>query len=268
MANENPAQTNQENPPAASQDNPPPVKLESKQGKDPQLVLTFASPDGGPFNARISVDLTVYNAHNHAKDGHAQTADFVLEPRVTIPINFPDSMSEWSYGAQLQGAMLAFQANVTLEYTDGTIREHLIQDHFAPTNNPPIESDFVINQYESDQMELSVTKIAPFPIGSVLLQGKKYVGPRGWFYFLVQHDGNLVVYTLDEDHFRWGSHNNLGVSLSGNHALLQDDGNLQIFDEHNNLIWSTKVEGGVALSINKEGLPVILNMDGGTVWTG
>lgn len=101
-----------------------------------------------------------------------------------------------------------------------------------------------------------------------LPKGQMLHGPIGKYYLSFQADGNLVVKTIEGNHFKWGSYNNAGAPLNGAYGKVHTDGNIGIYNSNHQEIWSTKASGGATVSINASGKPIILAADGKTVWTG
>lgn len=109
---------------------------------------------------------------------------------------------------------------------------------------------------------------APIAGETGLPKGEKFHGPNGQYYLSFQTDGNLVVKTIEGNHFRWGSYNNAGAPLRGAYGKVQADGNMSIYNKSGQEIWHTNASGGATVSINSAGKPIILAADGSTVWTG
>ena len=151
-------------------------------GKDPQVVFELSTPHGGPFNAKIKIDLVVRDAHDIARSGHAHTHDYVRSSAITIPVNFPDPMEIWNYGVEMGNALLGYGCLITLENEDGTTHgPMLVQGHFSPTNDPPMESDEVFNQHPNDPKPVasrSMESVVDIPSSATNETGLKHAMPH------------------------------------------------------------------------------------------
>ena len=244
------------------------VQVVSDKSRDPQLILTLGTKDGAPFDAIVEVDLIVRNVNDRRVSGHAKTMDYVRTPEVTIPINFNDSLEEWRRASGMRGAQLGYGVSIHLIYEDGTEEHTFITKYMTPTNEPPVTVDGIWNQYENDKPQGDSMVGSPLTGGTILAKGENFYGPTGIFCITFQEDGNLVVKTVDDDSFRWGSHNHGGAPLHGSHAVVHDDGNLHIYGPNDELLWNTEAEGGAAVSIHHDGVPVILDQNGDVIWMG
>lgn len=244
------------------------VEVKSDRSVDPQLILRLGTKDGTPFNAIVEVDLTVRNVNDRRVFGHAKTMDYIREPEVTIPINFNDSLGEWIRACEIPGAQLGYGVAIHLLNDDGSENHTFITKYMTPTNDPPITVEGIWNQYENDKPQGDSGVGSTLTKGTRLSSGEKFYGPHGLFYISFQEDGNLVVKTIDHDRFHWGSYNHYDVPLGGSHAAMHTDGNLHVYDKNNELLWRTEIEGGAALSITREGKPVIMNEQEEIVWMG
>ncbi|WP_020538920.1 hypothetical protein [Lewinella cohaerens] len=147
MAND-PVQTNAD---AANTAIPPEkVKVESGKAVDPQYIVKLVTTDGGNFNAKISIDLTVRNVDDKRVYGHAETIDIVRKSEITIPINFNDAIEDWNRVCEMEGAQLGYGFSLTLISENGTSQSRWVSGYMSPTNDPPMTSDEVVNHYQND----------------------------------------------------------------------------------------------------------------------
>jgi hypothetical protein len=108
------------------------------------------------------------------------------------------------------------------------------------------------------------------PSGTIMNQGDSYTSPNGKYTFIMQTDGNLVLYpqgggatwaanTADNE-----QHNGDG----GVKTIVQSDGNVQVIDGKNNVLWqtdtaaskSTSYYNGASLSVQNDGDVVLYEM--------
>lgn len=244
------------------------VVVTSDKSRDPQLVLTLATKDGTSFDAKIEVDLVVFNVNNERVIGHAYTLDYVRDSSVTIPVNFNDRLTDWKRVCGMPGARLAYRAAIHLLYKDGSYDTTIVRKHLIPTYDPPITLNGIENQFANDVSPDRPEGNGLIPVGTKMKKGDVFHCPNGIFYLSFQEDGNLVVKAIDGEHFWWGSYNDAKAPMEGEYAKVHEDGNLHIYNANNELMWRTDVSGGVALSINTEGHPVILNDKQEEIWEG
>lgn len=101
----------------------------------------------------------------------------------------------------------------------------------------------------------SATSDFPIVVGTSLVQGKKYVSPSGNHYLIFQPDGNLVVYTAQNQHY-WGLDLLTSNYMNAKTVAMEADGNLVVRDENKQWIWS-------ALSANPDASAILtLTRDG------
>lgn len=80
----------------------------------------------------------------------------------------------------------------------------------------------------------------------------------------MQHDGNLVLYTVKYDWQRVWASNTTG---SDNRLILQNDGNMVIYDSNNRPIWHTGTVNGHQLYVENDGSIVLYDFDIIPVWS-
>jgi hypothetical protein len=105
------------------------------------------------------------------------------------------------------------------------------------------------------------------PSGTIIKQGYSYTSPNGNYTFVMQTDGNLVLYPKGQP-ASWAA----GTADSeqkngdgGQEAVLQSDGNLQVIDAKNNVLWqsntaatkSTPFYSGATISVQNDGNAVL-----------
>jgi hypothetical protein len=81
--------------------------------------------------------------------------------------------------------------------------------------------------------------------GGSLRTGQTLVSPNGRARFVVQPDGNMVVYRLDNE-VLWESKKR-GV---GSRLDMQDDGNLVQYDDNNQVLWKSDTNNGITGSVS------------------
>lgn len=103
---------------------------------------------------------------------------------------------------------------------------------------------------------------------STLYPGDMVVSKNGTFELDMQFDGNLVLYVIDRDIYGstyytaiWAS-NTDGRAVS--RCVMQQDGNLVLYDYRNRPIWASNTEGyyGAYLEVQDDGNAVIYYNEG------
>lgn len=117
-------------------------------------------------------------------------------------------------------------------------------------------------------------RIANLRQNEVLLPGESIVSPNGIYSFIVQKDGNLVVYrkTASDNCYPWGcsiwSSNTAGVRFTN--LLMQGDGNL-VLQNRGRSSWDSRSSTGkyppYRLQMQDDGNLVIYNARGVSVWS-
>jgi hypothetical protein len=97
--------------------------------------------------------------------------------------------------------------------------------------------------------------------GSTLTAGQQVTSPDGRFRFVMQGDGNLVLYQGNTP--LWASHTN---GSGGVRATMQTDGNLVVYTAGGAPVWSSHTNGhaGASLWMQSDGNAVIYQ--GGPIW--
>jgi hypothetical protein len=103
--------------------------------------------------------------------------------------------------------------------------------------------------------------------GEVLAVDRAIFSPNGWYTFVFQGDGNLVLYKNYRDRDRaalWASGTGGPVGV----CILQGDGNLVIYNAQGQPIWSSDTwqHPGSRLVVQDDGNVVIYRPDGTAVW--
>lgn len=106
----------------------------------------------------------------------------------------------------------------------------------------------------------------PAPQARELSPGQSLRSADGRFEFIYQTDGNLVHYRRSDDKALWasGTHGRPGAR-----CVMQDDGNLVIYDAADAPLWAAGTHGhhGARLAIQDDGNVVIYARDGRPVWS-
>jgi WD40 repeat protein len=101
--------------------------------------------------------------------------------------------------------------------------------------------------------------------GQGLIPGRSIKSADGRFTFILQQDGNLVLYD-PYNQALWSS----GTNGHGNvwDLVMQSDGNLVIYDGHNHPIWASNTAGkpGATLTAQTDGNVVIYDTNNHAVW--
>jgi hypothetical protein len=101
--------------------------------------------------------------------------------------------------------------------------------------------------------------------GQGLGQHQSVTSCDGRFKFIMQGDGNLVLYKNGQP--LWGSGTN---GKGGDRVIMQEDGNLVIYKSDGNPVWASNTPGSsnrnANLSVQNDGNVVIYRNGGGPVW--
>lgn len=102
--------------------------------------------------------------------------------------------------------------------------------------------------------------------GESAMIDKKVYSPNKKFYAVFQKDGNFVVYNAN-NHFQWGTYNNLKAPLHGSQLIMQTDGNLVINKSNGQYVWSkyhnyNQITPSSSLFINDLGEIIIITPTG------
>ncbi|NJB87303.1 hypothetical protein GGR26_003083 [Lewinella marina] len=106
------------------------------------------------------------------------------------------------------------------------------------------------------------------PGGTTLEVGKQYFSPNRQYYMIHQPDGNFVIYNSSNNHFVWGSYNNLGAPLDpAGRYVMQSDGNLSFLNPNNEQLWSTRTRvAGSGLQLSDNGKLEIVSPANQVIW--
>lgn len=101
---------------------------------------------------------------------------------------------------------------------------------------------------------------------NVLAPGQSIRSADGRFEFIYQVDGNLVHYRLADGKALWASDTH---GRPGARCVLQDDGNLVIYDAAERPLWAANTHGnpGARLAVQDDGNVVIYHVDGRPLWS-
>ncbi|KQQ18369.1 hypothetical protein ASF48_18350 [Rathayibacter sp. Leaf299] len=96
-----------------------------------------------------------------------------------------------------------------------------------------------------------------------LAAGESLVSANGAFLFVMQTDGNAVVYDASNRPV-WYT----GTSVAGSRIVLQADGNLVVYSSSNSAVWNSGTGGnpGARLVMQSDGNLVIYRADGSPAW--
>ena len=100
--------------------------------------------------------------------------------------------------------------------------------------------------------------------GETLVRANWLLSPNEQFALIMQHDGNLGLYTVRSNWQRiWSSR----TSGQENRLVLQNDGNMVIYDSNNRAIWHTGTINGHRLNVENGGSIVLYDFDDNPVWS-
>jgi cell wall-associated NlpC family hydrolase len=101
--------------------------------------------------------------------------------------------------------------------------------------------------------------------GNVLAAGQYLIAANGQYKFVMQGDGNLVLYTANLSRALWNSQTS---GHPGSRAVMQSDGNVVIYDADGRALWSTRTagNGGASLSVQSDGNVVLYSSSGQPLW--
>lgn len=101
--------------------------------------------------------------------------------------------------------------------------------------------------------------------GNTLAAGAKLVSSNGWYQLIMQNDGNLVIYDK-AGNARWSSKTPIGAAAR---LIMQNDGNAVVYRNSNNaVLWSsgTANSGGNRITMQNDGNLVIYTAANAAVW--
>ncbi|QHC58347.1 excalibur calcium-binding domain-containing protein [Rathayibacter sp. VKM Ac-2760] len=100
--------------------------------------------------------------------------------------------------------------------------------------------------------------------GESLAQGESLTSPSGEYSFLMQTDGNAVVYRAGG-----GATWSTATQGRGDHLDMQTDGNAVIYSAGGQAVWSTVTSGdaGALLALEDDGDLVVRRADGSVAWS-
>ncbi|MCW5842218.1 MAG: PD40 domain-containing protein [Caldilinea sp.] len=109
----------------------------------------------------------------------------------------------------------------------------------------------------------------PLPAGQTVVRGQKYPSESGNHYLIFQPDGNLVVYSTD-DQYAWGLQSVTDEYARAQSVKTESDGNFVVRDANDTLIWSALIENpdpSAYLTLTPQGvLRLVSGATGATLW--
>ncbi len=101
------------------------------------------------------------------------------------------------------------------------------------------------------------------------------LSPNGKYKFINQRDGNLVVYNLEKNKAIWSSGSTKEPGLNGYKSpayfMVQPDGNLVLYDKNGNVQWSSRSYGKgkfpFSLNMQDDGNLVLYDAGSNPIWS-
>lgn len=136
----------------------------------------------------------------------------------------------------------------------------LAYSHDAPAAPSTSDSTAVA---EAEVQRAAETYLNALVGGEELAGGESIVSANGAYEFVMQTDGNAVVYRIGAG-ATWSS----GTAGSGDHLAMQTDGNVVIYSAQDRPVWFTGTSGqpGATLTIQDDGNLVVYREDGSPAW--
>lgn len=166
------------------------------------------------------------------------------------------------YGAALGANGKWYFAAVPVRYADGVVPADVAAaappppPPAAPASEPPAAAGMAGTALDAVR--------GPFEFQ----RGLKYPSASGGHYVIFQNDGNLAIYTRD-DQFVWGLSTDITTFPQNAKAVFQADGNLATYDANGGFIWSAlnkALPTGGFLTLTAEGKLQITDAFG-TYWS-
>ena len=109
----------------------------------------------------------------------------------------------------------------------------------------------------------------PLTAGQTLTEREKYFSESGNHYLVFQTDGNLVVYTAD-DQFVWGLNLVTDNFQQARSVQMGSDGNLVVRGADNQFVWSAldaNPDSSASLVLTSEGVLQLVSGGGDVMWS-
>ena len=141
-------------------------------------------------------------------------------------------------------------------------------------NAEPSDSELSATEPSDAEPSAAEQFIVPgsvFPLAGEfsLVQGRKYPSPNGSYYLIFRDDGNVVVYTID-DEIVWGLNDVTDKYGSIAKVVQQADGNFAAYDKSGGWIWSARSvvsPAGTKLHLGGFGALTLVGPDGAVLWS-
>ena len=103
-------------------------------------------------------------------------------------------------------------------------------------------------------------------VGQTLSRRQTLTSHSGGFILAYQDDGNLVLYPYDQDRAVWASNTQF---TSVGECVMQEDGNLVLYDREGRAVWASGTNGGPAirLTVRDGGFLTLESATGEIVWS-
>jgi outer membrane protein assembly factor BamB len=103
-------------------------------------------------------------------------------------------------------------------------------------------------------------------VGQTLSRRQTLTSVSGAFVLAYQDDGNLVLYPYDQDRAVWAS-GTYGRSVG--ECVLQEDGNLVVYDREGRAVWATGTDGRpvIRLLVHDTGVLLLQDETGDVIWS-
>ena len=143
-----------------------------------------------------------------------------------------------------------------------------------PSDAELSDSELSATEFSDSEPSAAEQFIVPgsvFPLAGEfsLVQGRKYPSPNGSFYLIFRDDGNVVIYTID-DEIVWGLNEVTSKYGSIAKVVQQADGNFAAYDKSGGWIWSARSvasPAGTKLHLGGFGALTLVGPDGAVFWS-
>lgn len=132
----------------------------------------------------------------------------------------------------------------------GTTGNAAHYDHDKASNRSKYSSDITVRE-------------GALPAGTSLRTGESIVSTGGGYRFVLQHDGNLVLYALPTQPL-WAT---MTFQPDGAHLDMQSDGNLVLYSS-TQAVWNSGTYGnpGASFAVQPDGNIVVYTAGGKAIW--
>jgi hypothetical protein len=215
---------------------------------------SIKSADGRfSFNLQGDGNLVLYGLCNQPlwasnTNGHTNIWDVIMQGDGNLVVYDAHNHPIWASNTNgKQGATLTVQ-------NDGNV---VVYD----TGNHPLWATNTVVPAEPPA-PTQVSRLLP---GQGLIAGRSITSPGGRFKFILQVDGNLVLYDPYNQPL-WSSKTNGHTNIWD--VVMQSDGNLVVYDAHNHPIWASNTNGkpGATLTVQDDGNVVIYDTGNHPLW--